>query len=104
MTKVRHIEKVGAKMAIICDNSPFSSEKVIMADDGSGSTINIPSFMIRRRDCDLIKEELNKTNGKTVYVRAEIDIAHPDNRVEYEYWFSTYLDQEAWLIYDLSLY
>ncbi len=60
VTKVRNIEKVGAKMAIICDNSPFSSEHVIMADDGSGSSINIPSFIIRRRDCDIIKAELNK--------------------------------------------
>lgn len=60
VTKVRNIEKVGAKMAIICDNSPFSSEHVIMADDGSGSSINIPSFIIRRRDCDIIKAEINK--------------------------------------------
>ena len=31
-------------------------------------------------------------------------MAHPDNRVEYELWYSTVLDTEAWLIYDLSLY
>lgn len=105
VTKVRNIEKVGAKMAIICDNKPESSENVIMADDGSGSAINIPSFIIRKRDCDIIKAELNKQqDSKTVYVRAEIDIVHPDNRVEYEYWFSTYLDQDAWSVYDLSLY
>ena len=60
VTKVRNIEKVGAKMAIICDNKPESSENVIMADDGSGSAINIPSFIIRKRDCDIIKAELNK--------------------------------------------
>jgi hypothetical protein len=105
VTKVRNIEKVGAKMALICDNKPESSENVIMADDGSGSAINIPSFIIRKRDCDIIKAELNRQqDSKTVYVRAEIDIVHPDNRVDYEYWFSTYLDQDAWSVYDLSLY
>jgi hypothetical protein len=104
VTKVRNIEKVGAKMAIICDNMPENSENVIMADDGSGSAINIPSFIIRKRDCDIIKKELNKNDTKTVYVKAVIDIAHPDNRVEYEYWFSTFLDQEGWFLYDLSLY
>jgi hypothetical protein len=56
VTKVRNIEKIGAKMAIICDNMPENSENVIMADDGSGSSINIPSFIIRKRDCTIIKD------------------------------------------------
>jgi hypothetical protein len=89
VTKVRNIEKVGAKLAIICDNTLMSSENVIMADDGSGSAINIPSFIIRKKDCDIIKEELV---NKTIYVKADIDIVHPDNRVEYEYWYSSFLD------------
>jgi hypothetical protein len=33
-----------------------------------------------------------------------IDIVHPDNRVEYEYWYSTVFDQEPWVLYDMSLY
>jgi hypothetical protein len=43
-------------MAIICDNMPENSENVIMADDGSGSAIHLPSFIIRKRDCTIIKE------------------------------------------------
>jgi len=92
VTKVRNIEKVGAKLAIICDSFAEGSENVVMADDGSGGTVNVPSFLIRKKDCDAIKEELHKNVTKSVYVRAEIDIVHPDNRVEYEYWYSTVLD------------
>ena len=75
-----------------------------MSDDGSGSTINIPSFIIRKRDADIIKLELAHRNSSKVFIKAQLDMAHPDNRVEYEFWYSTILDTEAWLMYDLSLY
>lgn len=75
-----------------------------MSDDGSGNTINIPSFIIRKRDADIIKQELASRNSSSVYIKAQLDMAHPDNRVEYEFWYSTVLDTEPWLIYDLSLY
>jgi hypothetical protein len=29
-----------------------------------------------------------------VYIKAEMEMAHPDNRVEYEFWYSTILDIE----------
>lgn len=102
VTKVRNIEKAGVKMAVICDNTPQNTENVIMADDGSGSTINIPSFLIRKRDCQLLKETI--ASNSSVYIKGQMEIVHPDNRVEYEYWYSTMLDQEAWFLYDLSLY
>lgn len=90
VTKVRNIEKAGVKMAVICDNTPQNTENVIMADDGSGSTINIPSFLIRKRDCELLKETI--ASNSSVYIKGQMDIVHPDNRVEYEYWYSTVLD------------
>lgn len=104
VTKVRNIEKLGVHLALISDDKSEDSENLIMSDDGSGSTINIPSFIIRKRDATLIKETLSKQNASSVYVRAGLEIAHPDNRVEYEFWYSTVLDVEPWLMYDLSLY
>ena len=58
VTKIRNIEKLGVKLAIICDNRPEYSENVIMGDDGSGNSVNIPSFIIRKKDCDYIKETI----------------------------------------------
>ena len=31
-------------------------------------------------------------------------MVHPDNRVEYEFWYSTIIDIDYWRLYDISLY
>ena len=46
VTKVRNVEKAGANIALIGDNKEEQSEVYIMSDDGSGHSINIPSFFI----------------------------------------------------------
>jgi hypothetical protein len=104
VTKARNIERAGVHLAIIIDNQREDSENIIMSDDGTGSSINIPSFIIRKHDGDLIKEQLANVNSSSVYIKAQLDMAHPDNRVEYEFWYSTVIDTEPWLVYDLSLY
>lgn len=104
VTKARNIERAGVHLAIVGDNQRENSESIIMGDDGTGSSVNIPSFLIRKRDADKIKEQLASKNASSVYIKAQLDMAHPDNRVEYEFWYSTVLDTEAWLMYDISLY
>jgi hypothetical protein len=56
VTKVRNLEKLGVKLAIIADSEEEKSENLIMADDGSGKSINIPSFIIRKNDGEKLKE------------------------------------------------
>ena len=46
VTKVRNVEKAGANIALIGDNKEEDSEVFIMSDDGSGHSINIPSFLL----------------------------------------------------------
>jgi hypothetical protein len=42
-----------------------------MTDDGTGMTINIPSFIIRKRDAEIIKKVLNAPlNKQSVYIKA----------------------------------
>ena len=48
VTKVRNIERQGVKLAIIGDARDEDSENLIMSDDGTGHSINIPSFIIRK--------------------------------------------------------
>lgn len=69
VTKVRNIEKLGVKLAVICDDRSEDSENLIMSDDGTGSTVNIPSFIIRKRDADIIKGAMLSSNS-SVYVKA----------------------------------
>ena len=49
--KAKHIQQFGGILAIIVDNKKEQSPlQVIMADDGKGSAIKIPSFLIRYSD------------------------------------------------------
>eukprot|EP00568_Trieres_chinensis_P009727 CAMPEP_0183307486 /NCGR_PEP_ID=MMETSP0160_2-20130417/17574_1 /TAXON_ID=2839 ORGANISM="Odontella Sinensis, Strain Grunow 1884" /NCGR_SAMPLE_ID=MMETSP0160_2 /ASSEMBLY_ACC=CAM_ASM_000250 /LENGTH=65 /DNA_ID=CAMNT_0025471081 /DNA_START=189 /DNA_END=386 /DNA_ORIENTATION=- len=55
-----------------------------MADDGSGSDISVPSFLMCKQDGDPVKAELMVNH----MVRMEMAWAlpSPDDRVEYEFW------------------
>ena len=102
VTKVRNIEKLGIQMALIADDQVENIEYLIMADDGSGHRINIPSFIIMKNDADHIKTTIARND--TVYLKAVLEMVHPDNRVEYEFWYSTIFDVEYWRLYDIALY
>jgi hypothetical protein len=97
VAKVRNIEKLGVKLALVADNKEEVSENVIMTDDGSGHSINIPSFILRKKEADAIKKTLEskKKEDQKVYIKAQFEMAHPDNRVEYELWYSSILDVDA---------
>jgi hypothetical protein len=102
VTKVRNIENLGVKMAIIADHLKEDSENLIMADDGTGQSITIPSFIIRNEDANLIKEYIAK--NQSVFIKNELEMYHPDNRVEYELWYSSILDLEKWKIFEIGNY
>lgn len=104
VSKVRNIERQGVKLAIINDNLEEDSSNLIMSDDGTGHSINIPSFIIGKKESDLIKASLLKSKDQKVYIKAELEVAHPDNRVEYEFWYSTILDIEFDKLVDMALF
>lgn len=95
-------------MAIIIDQYVEESEELVMADDGTGHSLTIPSFIIKKVDGDLIKQYLNggefASDQTFVYMKGEIEIIHHDNRVEYELWYSSIFDLDEGLIRDLALY
>jgi hypothetical protein len=91
-------------LAIINDNLEEESENLIMSDDGTGHSINIPSFIIRKKESDMIKASLLKSKDQKVYIKAELELAHPDNRVEYEFWYSSILDIEFDKLVDMALF
>jgi hypothetical protein len=56
VTKTRNVQNLGGHLALIVDNSDEQIETILMADDGSGSDINIPAILISKRDGDILKE------------------------------------------------
>mmetsp|Transcript_18486 Transcript_18486/g.40002 ORF Transcript_18486/g.40002 Transcript_18486/m.40002 type:complete len:522 (+) Transcript_18486:153-1718(+) len=96
--KARNAQRVGAAGMIIADNSCLCSAKQctsdpghqceerepIMADDGSGSDISIPSFLMFKQDADGVKAEVMANHP--VRIEMTWSLPNPDDRVEYELW------------------
>lgn len=55
-----------------------------MADDGSGSDISVPSFLMFKRDADKVKDELMA--NRPVQIEMAWSLPTPDDRVEYDLW------------------
>lgn len=99
VTKVRNAQRSGAAGVVIADNSCLCSagdacysepgvdceqREPIMADDGSGTDITIPAFLMFKQDSDIIKAELRANT--MVQVEMAWSLPSPDDRVEYDLW------------------
>eukprot|EP00980_Cylindrotheca_fusiformis_P008250 scaffold1736_cov127-Cylindrotheca_fusiformis.AAC.64 len=97
--KVRNAQSAGAMAVIIADNTCLCSDtdcvkaqagqscestEPIMADDGSGADVRIPSFLMYKRDADVIKQTLQE--GNPVQLEMSWSLPNPDDRVEYDLW------------------
>lgn len=97
--KVRNAQKLGAAAVIIADSTCLcsagdscqsegdmycESKEPVMADDGSGSDVTIPSFLMFKQDADPVKETLR--NNTMVRMQLSWALPRPDDRVEYSMW------------------
>jgi hypothetical protein len=97
--KVRNAQRAGAAAVLIADNMCLCSypecqpdkegeacevEEPIMADDGSGSDISIPAFLLFKQDADPIRDAL--MSNTQVRVEMSFSMPSPDGRVEYDLW------------------
>jgi hypothetical protein len=97
--KVRNAQRAGAAAVLIADSTCICGmpdctmeetqvtcevEEPIMADDGSGLDISIPSFLVFKQDADRIKEVL--LQNQPVRVEMSFSMPAPDSRVEYDLW------------------
>jgi len=99
--KVRNAQRAGAAGVIIADKTCLCSDQEclsvnevtncqtsepIMADDGSGSDISIPAFLMFKHDADRVKNEVMQNN--MVQIEMTWSLPSPDDRVEYDLWTS----------------
>jgi len=92
VTKVRNIEKAGAGMGLVVDSSDEPIENVVMSDDGTGAGIRIPSMLISKKDGIKLIDFLTTAKKELldqIMVIATFDMRSPDNRVEYDIWYSS---------------
>lgn len=86
-------------MALIANNQPHQDpDHIIMIDDGTGVSVAIPTVIINKEDGDAIKravldsDEKNKdpTNKKSfVVLLVDFEMDNPDDRVEYDIWYTS---------------
>jgi len=97
--KVRNAQRSGAAGVVIADNTCLCSDvdcinssenptcetsEPIMADDGSGSDISIPSFLMFKHDAERVKDQLEE--DQPVQLEMSWSLPNPDDRVEYDLW------------------
>lgn len=99
--KVRNAQHAGASAVVIADNicqckhdkictpdpnTECEQHEPIMADDGSGYDITIPSILLFKQDADPIKDALIKNNN--VMLELGWSLPNPDDHVEWDLWTS----------------
>jgi hypothetical protein len=90
------MENIGVSVAIIIDTDEEDISKVIMSDDGTGGGIRIPGMIIGKDDGKKLLQYLKISTSeeiKSTAVMAEFIMEKPDNRVEYDIWFTSSNDR-----------
>lgn len=67
-------------------------ESIIMVDDGTGSSIRIPSIMVNKKEGEIILDFINMASiqeRKQISVVATFNIAKPSDHVKYDMWVSS---------------
>jgi len=97
--KVRNAQRSGAAGVVIADNTCLCKDadcvsankdgscqtaEPIMADDGSGTDITIPAFLMFKHDADAVKAEMKQDT--MVQIEMAWSLPSPDDRVEYDLW------------------
>jgi len=87
------MEEVGVAVGIVIDNNEKEDIKsIVMSDDGTGAGIRIPSMLISKSDGDKLLDFMKTATDEElaqIQVLASFEMTRPDNRVEYDIWYSS---------------
>ncbi|CDW80556.1 vacuolar sorting receptor 3 [Stylonychia lemnae] len=107
VTKVRNLENIEVSVVIIVNDSDKEVEDIVLSDDGTGGGIRIPSMIITKTDgkklIDFVKRA-SQTELDQLALMAEFMMEKPDNRVEYDLWFTSSNDRALDFITDFQQY
>jgi len=78
--KVKNCQKAGAKGVVVFNN--VKAPLPIMADDGTGDSVSIPSIIISNLDGLILKSNVQDDSGLDVEIEILWGLPRPDGRVE----------------------
>jgi len=99
VSKTRRAQHAGAAGVLIADNrclcsdtsctsdAPCEAIEPLMADDGSGGDVVIPSFLAKKMDADVFKNQLMHV-GSVMIIQMSWALPNPDDTVEWVLWSS----------------
>lgn len=83
--KVQNCQDAGAKGVVVYDDVQRSLLP-IMADDGMGDSVSIPSIIIKNADGLVLKSNINDNLVLDVEIEISWGLPRPDGKVEWELW------------------
>ena len=81
-TKVRNAQNIGASMVFIANSKSENIHSIIMADDGTGNDIVIPSAMITYEDGNVIIDYMKENKNESIIVDANFGVVEDENETE----------------------
>lgn len=95
--KTRNILAAKGALAVIIDNKPSEDvNNIIMSDDSTGMGISIPAMLIDFADGEKLVNFLATASEEEqvkAALAAEFTMKNPDNRVEYDLWYTSIDDR-----------
>jgi hypothetical protein len=95
--KTRNILNARGALAVIIDSKPNEDvSSVVMTDDSTGMGISIPAMLISFEDGQMLVDYLTQASEedrKKAALAAEFTMKNPDNRVEYDVWYTSIDDR-----------
>jgi hypothetical protein len=101
------MENIGVAVAIIIDTNEEDVDNVIMSDDGTGGAIRIPAMLISNTDGKKLLHFLDTASEQEIdqtAIMAKFVMEKPDDRVEYDIWFTSTNDRALDFITDFKEY
>jgi hypothetical protein len=103
--KVRNMENIGVSVAIIINDNDDNIDEVVLSDDGTGGGIRIPSMLITKSDGKKLLDFVRRASDEEIEqlaIMAEFVMEKPDNRVEYDIWYTSSNDRALDFISDFK--
>jgi len=89
VTKTKQAQLIGAKLVIVIDNKQEFQWEAIMADDGRGGQITIPTVLISQEDGAILKQNLQQNPDIPISMSIVFPMKKKVSQVKIDYWFTS---------------
>lgn len=101
------MENIGVAVGIIINESDDDVNTIILSDDGTGGGLRIPTMLIGKTEGRKLLDFIRRGTQQEIdqiAIMAEFKMDKPDDRVEYDLWFTSSSDRALDFISDFKGY